>query len=496
MKLSEKKVQLLYTVLSNLFLQMVTAVCGFILPPLIVQNFGSSVNGLVSSINQFIMYLNLVEAGIGGAAIAALYKPLAEDDKTCVNKILSATRKFYNSSGLYFTVLIALLSLIYPYIVSAQVTRYEASLLVLILGITGAGEFFFIGKYRVLLTADRRSYVLSAVQIIAVISNTFLAVILLRMGCNILVVKFSSSLVFLGRYIPIMLYAKKRYSFLNFKEEPDTDAISQSKNVMVHQIGSLVVRNSPLVLITIFCTLKDASVYSVYAMIFLAIKHIVISFSTGIEAFLGASLSGESLQATRKNFDRYESFFFMLVFIIYTLAAVLCIPFMKIYTRNMTDANYIQPDLVVLFVAVGMFDHLRTPGDKLISAAGHFKQTQWRSLLEAGINLSASIICTLFFGFKGVLLGSCCSYLYRTFDIIFYSSRRIIRSSAVKTLFKIFIYLPAAFIILFVSGRVSYVPQNYLQWFLYALVSGFAYSTVYLLVLLLQIKSSGEGRAG
>ena len=231
-------------------------------------------------------------------------------------------------------------------------------------------------------------------------------------------------------------------------------------------------------------------------MIFLAIKHIVTSFSTEIEAFLGASLSGESLQATRKNFDRYESFFFMLVFIIYTLAAVLCIPFMKIYTRNMTDANYIQPDLVVLFVAVGMFDHLRTPGDKLISAAGHFKQTQWRSLLEAGINLSASIICTLFFGFKGVLLGSCCSYLYRTFDIIFYSSRRIIRSSAVKTLFKIFIYLPAAFIILFVSGRFSYVPQNYLQWFLYALVSGFAYSTVYLLVLLLQIKSSGGGRAG
>ena len=60
MRLSEKKTQLAYTVATNLFLQLVTALCGFILPPLIVQFFGSSVNGMVASINQFIAYLNLV----------------------------------------------------------------------------------------------------------------------------------------------------------------------------------------------------------------------------------------------------------------------------------------------------------------------------------------------------------------------------------------------------------------------------------------------------
>ena len=68
---SNKKLIFL-TVVSNLSLQVVTALCGFVLPPLVICTFGSSVNGMVSSISQFIAYLNVVEAGVGGASIAAL----------------------------------------------------------------------------------------------------------------------------------------------------------------------------------------------------------------------------------------------------------------------------------------------------------------------------------------------------------------------------------------------------------------------------------------
>ena len=78
LNLTERKKSVLLTVSSNLFLQFVTVICGFILPPLIIVHFGSAMNGMVSSIKQFISYLNIVEAGVGGAAIVALYKPLAE----------------------------------------------------------------------------------------------------------------------------------------------------------------------------------------------------------------------------------------------------------------------------------------------------------------------------------------------------------------------------------------------------------------------------------
>ena len=40
--------------------------------------YGSDVNGLVSSITQFLGYIALVEGGVGGVIRAALYKPLAK----------------------------------------------------------------------------------------------------------------------------------------------------------------------------------------------------------------------------------------------------------------------------------------------------------------------------------------------------------------------------------------------------------------------------------
>ncbi len=77
LNLTERK-NIFLTISSNLLLQFVTIACGFILPPLIVSFFGSAMNGMVSSITQFIAYLNIVEAGVGGAAIASMYKPLAK----------------------------------------------------------------------------------------------------------------------------------------------------------------------------------------------------------------------------------------------------------------------------------------------------------------------------------------------------------------------------------------------------------------------------------
>jgi O-antigen/teichoic acid export membrane protein len=95
------KIEAAYNIAANLGPQIVTAICGFILPPLIIRTFGSETNGMVFSIGQFVAYLSVVEAGIGGASIAALYKPLAENNATERNGILAATRHFYNRSGFF-----------------------------------------------------------------------------------------------------------------------------------------------------------------------------------------------------------------------------------------------------------------------------------------------------------------------------------------------------------------------------------------------------------
>ena len=83
-----------YNTLSTALLQLLTLLAGFIVPKTMLVYYGSEINGLISSILQFIAYFNLVEAGLSGAAIYALYNPLAQNDQGSINGIVSAAKRF------------------------------------------------------------------------------------------------------------------------------------------------------------------------------------------------------------------------------------------------------------------------------------------------------------------------------------------------------------------------------------------------------------------
>ena len=90
--------QALKNMVASLLLQVIVLLSGLILPRFILEAYGSSVNGMITSVNQFLTYLGLAEAGVGTATVVALYTPLALKQTEEVNSILSATRKFYNKS--------------------------------------------------------------------------------------------------------------------------------------------------------------------------------------------------------------------------------------------------------------------------------------------------------------------------------------------------------------------------------------------------------------
>ena len=79
------------SVTTSLISEAVSLVCGLILPEMILSSFGSAYNGMTQSISQFISYISLMKAGIGGATAVALYKPLAENDTQEISEILVST---------------------------------------------------------------------------------------------------------------------------------------------------------------------------------------------------------------------------------------------------------------------------------------------------------------------------------------------------------------------------------------------------------------------
>lgn len=226
-----------YNSISAVALQFVNIIVNLILPRVMITVYGSNVNGLVTSIRQFISYFNLVEAGLAGAAVYALYKPLAEKDRDDINGILSASNRFYNISGSIFSGLVVLTAFIYPMLTSGQgIDPFTIAALVLIIGASGALEFFAVGKYKVLYTADQKSYVISLINAAAVAMNAVIILVLASLRLNIVIVQLAAMTSFFARSALYIIYGRLKYGDLDFSAPPKNEALDKRWDALVLQV--------------------------------------------------------------------------------------------------------------------------------------------------------------------------------------------------------------------------------------------------------------------
>lgn len=471
--------------LSSLTLQLALAISGLLVPRFFIAAFGSSVNGLVSSISQFISYLSLVEAGVGAASTVALYKPLVNGDTDSINGILSATKKFYLRSGLIFAGLVAALVIFYPYIVDNEIKDIAfIRVMVLVLSVNGLVDYFFLGKYRVLLMADQRGYVLYLIQILGTVVMTAVSILQIKLGSSALSVKSTAAVIYILRSLAAIIYCKLKYPNYRFNAPPATDAVSQRNSALVHQIVGTISSNIAVILITVMYKdgLSEVSVYSVYTLVSYALSGLLTSLTNSLTPSFGQVISVGEYDTLKKSYSSFEMIMFIMIFVFYSCMAVLLYPFVHLYSTGFTDGVvYTRWSLVFLFSLSGILQAIRTPGLTLISGAGHYKETCGRAILEMVINIGISVALTPKLGLVGVMIGLSCSYLYRTTDIILYSSKHFLNGMLKTTLFRLVRNLAVIAVIIYCG--ITFLPQVTDSWLTF-LCSGVAVGSASLISLL------------
>ena len=190
----------LKNIIANLVLQFTVAISGLILPRFFIIAYGSTMNGMIVSVTQFITYLALVEAGVSAASIVGLYKPIADGNIVEINRILSATKRFYYRSGIAYVLLLIVLTIVYPLLVENQVEANITRFMILILATSNLVDYLFFGKYKVMLMANQKGYVMMLAQTLGTILNTVVTIILILEGCNVLLVKLVATVVYIMRF--------------------------------------------------------------------------------------------------------------------------------------------------------------------------------------------------------------------------------------------------------------------------------------------------------
>ncbi len=444
-----------------------TSLVAILIPRLFIVNYGSEVNGLLSSIRQIYVYLALLEAGVGDASVIALYGPVGQKDHQAANKILAATHFYYRKIGAIYAVCVAVMALLYPLVIDTTVPYSSCVWIILLQGAGSVIGYLFQGKYNMLLRVDNRHYVTTNLGTVTTIATDVLRIVLLMMGKSIIAVQATYVLFSIIKMLYIAWYMRKEYPWIDLHVTPDFQAISQKSSVLVHQISSLVFGHTDVLILTFVCGLNTVSIYSMYATVYGMVSNLLGIVSNSVQSVLGQQYHND-----RKRYillqDTFETYYLSIVFSLFAIATVFVLPFLRLYTAG-GDINYIDWKLPLLFTAYQLLTYGRVPAHNPIAFAGKFKETQWRAWLETGINLLVSFVCVFWFGIYGVLMGTIAALLYRSNDIIIFANRTVLNRSPWPTYRRWLTDLAVFVAVVFIFGKIPMNLDSYIALLLNAL---------------------------
>ena len=217
-----------------------------------------------------------------------------------------------------------------------------------------------------------------------------------------------------------------------------------------------------------FSSLENVSVYAIYALVVNGMTSAVVTFTTGISSMWGNMLARGELDTLKKSYERVEIFTHIGVTWAFTTTAILIVPFVTVYTQNISDANYTVPIFALIFTAAYGLRCIRIPYLCITHAAGHYKQTQNGALIQMILNLAISLALVIPFGLIGVAAGTLVAMTYHTFYFAWYLRKNVLNRDFIHFLKHLAVDALAISLMYFAARNFSLDDISYYSWFVLA----------------------------
>lgn len=436
--MNSRKGRLLTNTVSSFVFQISTIICGFILPRLILSAFGSEINGLVTSITQFLGIISFLELGVGSVIQSSLYKPLADKNNDEISKVVVSGQRFFSKLACILIIYVLILMIVYPFVSNQNFGFWYTSTMIAVLSISSFAQYYFGIVNRLILTADQRGYISYNAQTVTLILNTIACFVLIKLGTSIHIVKLTTSLIYAARPLVLAIYVRRHYK-INWKIKYEGEPIKQKWNGVAQHVSAVVLDGTDNIVLTLMATLKDVSVYSVYNLVTAGVKQLLLSMTNGIQSLIGELWAKQELEELNSFFGWVEWTLHTGTIFVFGVTSVLIMPFVEVYTYGVSDVNYMQPVFAILIVAANAGHCLRLPYNIMILAGGHYKQTQKNYIVAASLNIIISVLAVRAWGLVGVAIGTVVAMFYQTVWMAIYDSKNLICWPLTKFIKQIFV---------------------------------------------------------
>ena len=172
---------------------------------------------------------------------------------------------------------------------------------------------------------------------------------------------------------------------------------------------------------------------------------------------------------------------FSFVAVVFTSAAFLILPFIKLYTKGVNDTEYILPTFALLSVITYAVFCLRAPYITAVQAAGKYKETKFGAFVEAGLNLGISLVCVFHFGLIGVTLGTLAANIFRTVQYAYYISNHLLKERSISKFWIRFLWLVGN--VIMIGLLIWVLPKFNIENWGFWILSGLYYFAISVIVI-------------
>ncbi len=394
-------------IVSGIFKQVLNIGLAFVSRTMVLYLLGEQYLGLSSLFGAILSILNLADLGFTTAVVYVLYKPIAENDKPMICAIANYLRRVYSIIG---GAILAAGVAIMPFLPRLISGGYPAQIDIYVLyGIYLAQtvlSYWFFAYKSALFTAMQRvdivdnvfsltsvSVKLGQLVLLVLFRNYYLFALLLPLGtlCNNLILH-----AFSKRYFPEILPKGQ------IPQETHKRLNRQVRAIFIGKLGDVARNSCDSIFLSAFFGLTVVAAYDNYMLIFNSLMGVLWTITGAIQASVGNSMVGESVEKNRKDFFLFDFIFTWLVGWCAICMCCLYQPFVFLWMKGeesmmLSEGNMMLICLYFYAVAINSIRNV------YINGAGLFWEIKHWYLLEALGNVALNLVLGYFFGVTGII---------------------------------------------------------------------------------------------
>lgn len=434
--------------------QVLNLVMSFLYRTLLVKTLGDAYTGVNGTFTNILMIFSLADLGVGTAIIYNLYKPIAEDDRAAIRRLMNLYQRAYNIIGIVILLLgFVMMFFLKGFIKESQ--QINNLYLIFAIYVLNTASTYFLAYKGTLITANQKNYIVTnVVYLTSIICYIVQMVMLLLTNNYVLTISIQTATNMLQNIITMRI-ANRMYPFIN-EDSSELPSIEERRkiyadmrSIVFYRIGAVITNGTDGLVISSALGLITAGIYDNHLLILTTIKNLLLQVFKGMTASIG------NLNAVENNNKKFEVYN-MIYFGNFWLFGFCAICFWVLFRPFMTfwlGAERTLPAITIFILVLNFYiTGMRNVNTTFRETMGVFREGKYVPIIGAIINLIISIILVNLIGLNGVFLGTTIS----TFGFLFWMEPYVLFKYGFKRKIKVYFTKYAFFLgCTFVAGAIT-----------------------------------------